>query len=190
MAEHIEIMATSLDEQLPIPSKGKNITQMKEIYKENKSKEIPKPRPRKHKRASPIDETALISPTESETKTQIDAERPTKDPPLGPGRPTKDDALLREANNNDDSDNNNAQMAMREVQLFFHNGTVRKKIKILTKYPENIKCFAIKHYTSYEYVANERKKALEKIKELRTTLKSLQYIETNLEPYIKDMSAF
>lgn len=103
---------------------------------------------------------------------------------------TKDDALLREANNNDDSDNNNAQMAMREVQLLSHNGTVRKKIKILTKYPENIKCFAIKHYTSYEYVANERKKALEKIKELRTTLKSLQYIETNLEPYIKDMSAF
>ena len=73
MTEHIEIMATSLDQQPPpISSKGKNITQMKEIYKENKSKQIPKPRPRKRKRVSPnvYDDTELIPPTETRNRNQ------------------------------------------------------------------------------------------------------------------------
>jgi hypothetical protein len=81
-------------------------------------------------------------------------------------------------------------MTIREVKLLSHDGTVRKKPKILTKYPHDIKCFAIKHYASYEFVAQKRKKTLEKIKQYRNTLKALQYIETNLEPYIKDMSNF
>jgi hypothetical protein len=163
---------------------------MKEIYNESKPKPVAKPRPRKRKRANVTDETELILQTETKTKTEIPVDSeitPKHTAVLGPGRPTKDDALLREANYDSD---NNPQMAIREVQLLSHNDAVRKKIKILTKHPEDIKCFAIKHCASYEYVAIQRKKALEEIKELRNTLKSLQYIETNLEPYIKDMSAF
>ena len=99
MTEHIEIMATSLDKQPPIPSKVKNIAQMKEIYKENKPKETPKPRPRKRKRVSPNvhDDTELIPPTETKTQIQTEAEIIPATTVLGPGRPTKDDALLREA---------------------------------------------------------------------------------------------
>jgi hypothetical protein len=47
---------------------------------------------------------------------------------LGPGRPTKDDALLREANNNNDSDNN-PQMAMRESTATFSQWYSKKKNK-------------------------------------------------------------
>jgi hypothetical protein len=179
MADHVEVIATSKQQQQPSSSsKGKNIVQMKEIYEaSSKAKHVPKPRSRKRKRVDAI-ETETVSTA----------------PPLAPGRPTKDDALLREANNHDDSDdsgnNTHTQMHMREVQLLSHSGVVRKKIKILTKYPEDIRCFAIKHYASYEYVATQRKKTLEKIKQLRYKLKTLQYIETNLEPYIKDMSSF
>jgi hypothetical protein len=180
MVEHIEIMASSLNENTEvIASQGKNIAQMKQIYDDNKTK-IPKPKPRKRKRVD-VNNTETENETENETGTTL----------LGPGRPTKDDALLREANENDDDETfGQSQMAMREVQLLSSNGTIRKKIKILTKYPKDIKCFAIKHYASYEYVAKARKEALEKIKEQRSILKSLQYIETNIEPYIKDMASF
>jgi hypothetical protein len=108
-------------------------------------------------------------------------------PNPGPGRPTKDDALAKEEAN-DECDS--TQMTIREVQLLSQDGSLRKKTKILTKHPHDIKCFAIKHYASYEYVALRRKKTLEKIKKCRNTLKSLQYIEANLEPYIMDMSNF
>ena len=180
MPKHIEIIATSSP---PPQSKGKNIAQLKEIYKQKnetpeqeeetpkrKKKETPKPRPRKRKH---------VPPPSCETTETVEIETKPS-PPIGPGRPTKNDALAREEAN---SDCDSTQMTIREVKLLSHDGTVRKKTKILTKYPNNIKCFAIKHYTSYEYVANKRKK-------YRNTLKALQYIETNLEPYIKDMSNF
>ena len=148
MAEHVEVIATSKQQQQPSSSKEKNILQMKEIYAaSSKAKPVPKPRSSRKRKHVEIG-------TETESTMQ------------GPGRPTKDDALLREANNQDDSEdsgnNNHTQMHMREVQLLSNSGGVRKKIKILTKYPEDIKCFAIKHYASYEYVATQRKKTLEK----------------------------
>jgi hypothetical protein len=77
MTEHIEIMATSspLEEKEttpsppPQPSKGKNITQMKEIYKENNDKKKkenpPKPRPRKRKHVPSCETTELIPSTKT-----------------------------------------------------------------------------------------------------------------------------
>jgi hypothetical protein len=156
MAEHVEVTATSKQQQQqPSSSKGKNILQMKEIYEaSSKAKPVPKPRSSRKRKHVEIG-------TETESTMQ------------GPGRPTKDDGLLREANNEDDSEDSGTQMHMREVQLLSNSGGVRKKTKILTKYPEDIKCFAIKHYASYEYVATQRKKTLEKIKHLRNKLKTL-----------------
>lgn len=142
------------DMNAPPQSKGKNIAQLKEIYNKQihetqeedtskkKKKETPKPRPRKRKHV-PTEcggEPLISRPLESRP---LDTSgEPPKPSPIGPGRLTKNEALAREEAN---SDCDSTQMTIREVKLLSHDGTVRKKTKILTKYPNDIKCFAIKH---------------------------------------------
>ncbi|CAB3979020.1 Hypothetical predicted protein [Paramuricea clavata] len=114
------------------PSRGKNIEQMKIIFETETSVETtpskPVPTPRKRKRKEPSEE---LGP--------------------GPGRPTKDSAMLCDAKNvgsgNDSGNDDEAQLSLREVTLMSGNGAVRK-INLLTKYEKDIKCFHIKHYAS------------------------------------------
>jgi hypothetical protein len=55
---------------------------------------------------------------------------------------------------------------------------------IYTRYNKNIACYAIKHYSSFEFIADQRKKSLDKIKKHRDILQHLNYLETNMIPYI------
>jgi hypothetical protein len=107
----------------------------------------------------------------------------------GSGRPTYDDSMVRIAN---DSSDDAAMIPLNSKQLLLltSTGEIRKKTTIYTRHENDIKCFAIKHYASFIYVAERRKKALEKIKKQRTKLEQLNYIETNLLPLVRDNDNF
>jgi hypothetical protein len=111
-----------------IPTQGKNITQMKAIYGKKTQK---KSRKRKTPQQNEVNETT---------------------PPtviVGPGRPTKNDGLLRDAQNEDNATDDEAIYAFREVHLLTSNGTIRKRTKLLTKQSDrDLRCFAIKHFAS------------------------------------------
>jgi hypothetical protein len=121
--------------QTTLPHRGKNIEQMKVIYRSEKKP--PKPATRKRKRKE--DEN------EQENEKVV----------VGPGRPSNDDALLRDAQNEEESGHDDESIyAIREVLLLTGNGTIRKKTKLLTKQSDSdMKCFSIKHFGSLEYIA-------------------------------------
>ncbi|CAB4030077.1 Hypothetical predicted protein [Paramuricea clavata] len=151
------------------PSRGKNIDQLKAIHDEaegTKTKEKPgkpTPPPRKRKRPSPPDSS-------------------------GPGRPTKDTALVRDAKIADsDSDDT---LAIREVALFSANGQIRKRTRLLTKHDKDIKCFAIKHFLPLEYIAEQKTIAFGKIKKQRQKLKTLNYMEQNVLANLEELQNF
>jgi hypothetical protein len=103
----------------------------------------------------------------------------------GSGRLTKDAAMLRIANYDDEEDaKTTASMALKELKLLTSTGDIRKKMPIYTRYPNDISCYAIKHYSSFEFIADQRKLSLDAIKKHRDILQHLNYIETNMIPYI------
>ena len=103
----------------------------------------------------------------------------------GSGRLTKDAAMLRIANYDDEEDiKTTTAMSLRELKLLTSTGDIRKKMPIYTRYNNNIACYAIKHYSSFEFIADQRKKSLDKIKKHRDILQHLNYLETNMIPYI------
>ncbi|CAB4033467.1 Hypothetical predicted protein [Paramuricea clavata] len=130
---------------------------------------------------------AASSSSEDEEKAPPNYERsPSRGP--GPGRPTKDSALLRDAKSGEaDGDDT---FAIREVALFSGNGSVRKKAKLLTKHDKDIKCFAIKHYAPLKFIAEEKVKAFGKIKEQRHKLKVLNYMEQNVLANLQEIQNF
>ena len=145
-----------------IPTQGKNITQMKAIYGKKKSRK---------RKASPQDE--IINPTVI----------------VGPGRPTKDDGLLRDAQNEENSPDDEAIYAFREVHLLSSNGTIRKKTRLLTKQSDrDLRCFAIKHFTSLEFIAEKKRKSFAIIKKERQKLKTLNYLELNTITDMKEIN--
>ncbi|CAB3981406.1 Hypothetical predicted protein [Paramuricea clavata] len=182
----VEILNTSHPEQTPptsdeeekpptpnyvrSPSRGKNIEQLKAIHNEietatkTKQRCKPTPVPRKRKRA------------------------PTNVDGPGPGTPSKDSALLRDAKNAEIDDVDT--MAIREVALFSSNGQVRKKARLLTKHNKDVKCFAIKHYSPLEYIAEKKLKAFQIIKEQRLKLKTLNYMEQNVLANLEEIQNF
>ena len=84
---------------------------MKEIYHSEKKSgsKPPKPAPRKRKRKEDEPENEKVVT-------------------VGPGRPSKDDALLRDAQNEEESGHDDDSLyAIREVLLLSGNGTIRKK---------------------------------------------------------------
>ena len=152
-----------------IPTQGKNITQMKAIY----GKKTPK-KSRKRKAPQVIEEGELIT-----TPTVI----------VGPGRPTKDDGLLRDAINEEKSLDDEAIYAFREVLLLSSNGTIRKKTKLLTKQSDrDLRCFAIKHFASLEFIAEKKRKSFAIIKKERQKLKTLNYLELNTITDMKEIN--
>jgi hypothetical protein len=99
---------------------------------------------------------------------------------VGPGRPTKNDGLLRDAQNEENSADDEAIYAFREVLLLTGNGTIRKKTKLLTKQSDrDLRCFAIKHFASLEFIAEKKRKSFAIIKKERQKLKTLNYLELN-----------
>ena len=114
---------------------------MKEIYHSEKKSgsKPPKPAPRKRKEDEPENEKVVT---------------------IGPGRPTKNDALLCDAQNEEESGHNDDSLyTIREVLLLSGNGTIRKKKKLLTKQSDSdMKCFSIKHFASLDYIAEKKKK--------------------------------
>jgi hypothetical protein len=153
------------------PHRGKNLQQMEIIYQANdegKPEPIPskpKPIPRKRKRKEETDEDVTI----------------------GPGRPSKDTALLRDAKNEDSGNDDDSQYTLCGVQLLSGNGTLRKKTKLLTKNENDIKCFSIRHYVALEYIAEKKKKAFAIIKYQRQKLKKINYLQQNTLKDIKDV---
>jgi hypothetical protein len=131
------------------------------------------------------------TPTNPETFTTNTKKR--KRPPVrkvqGSGRPTYDDSMVRIANDSSD-DANMIPLNSKQLLLLTSTGEIRKKTTIYTRHENDIKCFAIKHYASFCYIAERRKKALEKIKKQRTKLEQLNYIETNLIPLVRDNDNF
>jgi hypothetical protein len=163
----------------PKPHQGKSLQQMKQILAENKPQ---RPTPKKRKRKpDPIEEE------EEEEEERV---------PMGtipPGRPTKDHALVRDANadakNEDSGNDDDSPYGLVDVQLLSATGAIRKKIKLLTKNEGEIKCFSIRHYASLEYIAEKKKKAFNTIKKQRQTLKKLNYLEQNTLKDIKEVKS-
>jgi hypothetical protein len=153
-------------------SQGKNITQMKAIYNEKKTPDT-KTKSRKRKRKAPQQNDVDDNPTVI----------------VGPGRPTKDDGLLRDAQNEENSSDDEAIYAFREVLLLTGNGTIRKKTKLLTKQSDrDLRCFAIKHFASLEFIAEKKRKSFAIIKKERQKLKTLNYLELNTINDMKEIN--
>jgi hypothetical protein len=107
---------------------------------------------------------------------------------IGSGRPTNDQTMVRIANDRDDDQDQ--VLNAKQLFLLSSTGEIRKKTTIYTKNPEDIKCFAIKHYNSLSLIAEQRKNALEDIKKQRTLLEQLAYMETCLLPLVRDNGTF
>ena len=159
----------------PKPRQGKNLQQMIQILAENKPK---RPTPKKRKRKpDPIEEEEV----EEEERVPMGT--------IPPGRPTKDEALIRDAKNEDSGNDDDLQYGLVDVQLLSATGAIRKKIKLLTKNEGEIKCFSIRHYASLEYIAEKKKKAFNTIKKQRQTLKKLNYLEQNTLKDVKEVKS-
>ena len=154
-------------------SQGKNIAQMKAIYNSEK-----KPASRKRKRKEP---------QQNEVENVENVEKVTV---IGPGRPSKNDGLLRDAQNEEGCNNDDESIyAFRDVLLLTCNGTIRKKTKLLTKQSDrDMRCFAIKHFASLEYIAEKKKKSFAIIKKERQKLKTLNYLELNTINDMKEIN--
>jgi hypothetical protein len=108
---------------------------------------------------------------------------------VGPGRPTKNDGLLRDAQNEENSADDEAIYAFREVLLLTGNGTIRKKTKLLTKQSDrDLRCFAIKHFASLEFIAEKKRKSFAILKKERQKLKTLNYLELNTINDMKEIN--
>jgi hypothetical protein len=107
---------------------------------------------------------------------------------LGSGRPTNDQTMLRIANAQDDD--HDEALVVKQLLLLSSSGEIRKKTTIYTKNPEDIKCYAIKHYNSFSHIAEQRKSVLDIIKKQRTVLEQLAYLETCLLPLVRENATF
>lgn len=125
--------------------------------------QTPKPTPRKRKRT---------------------ADKPTDDMSCVAGRPTRENTLIKIAN--EDTEKDTTAITSQYLILLTGAGTGKKKKTILTKYGSDIKCTASKHYISYEFIGELRKKALETIKEQRDIINNLNTIESLIEPQVKN----
>jgi hypothetical protein len=108
---------------------------------------------------------------------------------VGPGRPTKNDGILRDAQNEEKSHaDDEAIYAFREVHLLSSNGTIRKKTRLLTKQSDrDLRCFAIKHFASLEFIAEKKIKSFGIIKKERAKIKTLNYLELNTITDMKEI---
>jgi hypothetical protein len=171
-----EIVVIPQDHITPIPRhRGKNIDTLKACYDENEKQLIKT-------------ESNGVSQNEDGMETFVNKrkrKRTTK-PVIGSGRPTNDQAMVKIANENEEDNT----LSCRQLLLLSSTGEIRKKTTIYTKHTADLKCFGIKHYSSFCLIAEQRKEALETIKKQRTLLEQLGYIETCLLPLVRDNNTF
>ena len=89
------------------------------------------------------------------------------------GRPTTNETLTKLAN--DESDNN--QISSQNLILRAIDGSEKKKKTILTCSKENIELYNLKQLSCYEFLGEIRKKALDIIREQKSVLEHVLYIE-------------
>jgi hypothetical protein len=89
------------------------------------------------------------------------------------GRPSTQETLTRIANDEINTD----QISSQELILLAMDGSEKKKKTILTCSTKNIELFYLKQYTSYNYIGEARKKALDIVREQKTILENLLNIE-------------
>ncbi|CAB3996209.1 Hypothetical predicted protein [Paramuricea clavata] len=135
------------------------------------------------------------NPSRGKNIQQMKAAYENEPSPPKPKPRKRDSAMLRDANSVektelDSGTDDDSQLSIREVQLLSGNGALRKKFKLLTKHEKDIKCFQITHYAALEYIAENKKKAFEIIKEQRQNLKKLNYLEQNTLANIKDIQLY
>ena len=115
--------------------------------------------------------TANIQPTQ----------HPTKPKKRRSGRPTTNEALTRLANN--ELDNN--QISSQNLILRAIDGSEKKKKTILTCSTENIELYNLKQFSCYEFLGEIRKKALDIIKEQKSVLEHVLYIEKIVTQHVE-----
>ena len=89
------------------------------------------------------------------------------------GRPTNNETLTKLAN--DELDNN--KISSQYLILHAIDGSEKKKKTILTCSTENIELYNLKQFSCYEFLGEIRKKALDIIKEQKSVLEHVLYIE-------------
>lgn len=123
----------------PLQSRGKNITQVREIYEQT------------HQQQPPAKRKRVVIPEDHRNV----------------GGPTRNDTLLKIGNKKP------SRFLQRELTLVGVDGSEKKRKTVLTKNKNDIKCKSSKHYAAYEFITDQRRKALETIKEQRDILDKL-----------------
>jgi hypothetical protein len=113
--------------------------------------------------------------------------QPTPHPATKPkrkrsGRPTSNETLTKIAN---ELDNN--QLSPQDLILRALDGSEKKKKTILTCSTENIELYNLKQFSCYEFLGDVRKKALDIIKEQKTVLEHVLYIEKIVTQHVEKM---
>jgi hypothetical protein len=116
--------------------------------------------------------TANIQPTQHPAATKPKRKRS--------GRPTTNEALTKIAN---ELDNN--QLSPQNLILRAIDGSEKKKTTILTCSTENIELYNLKQFSCYEFLGEVRKKALDIIKEQKSVLEHVLYIEKIVTQHVE-----
>jgi hypothetical protein len=95
------------------------------------------------------------------------------------GRPTRFETLTKIV-----GEQNDPIMFSQALVLLGSDRSIKKSRPVLTKYNHDIECYTEKDFTAYDYITEERKKALETIKKEQEKLTRLDTIEEllKLEP--------
>ena len=92
------------------------------------------------------------------------------------GRPTRFETLTKIV-----GEQNDPIMFCQALVLLGSDRSIKKSRPVLTKYNHDIECYTEKDFTAYDYITEERKKALETIKKEQEKLTRLDTIEELLK---------
>jgi hypothetical protein len=98
-----------------------------------------------------------------------------------PGRPTSDETLTKIANELDSND-----LSTQNLILLALDGSEKKKKTILTCSKETIELYNLKQFSCYDFLGEARKKALDTIKEQKTILEHILYIEKIVTQHVEE----
>ena len=97
------------------------------------------------------------------------------------GRPTSGEALTKIANELDSN-----ELSTQSLILLALDGSEKKKKTILTCSKETIELYNLKQFSCYDFLGEARKKALDTIKEQKTILEHILYIEKIVTQHVEE----
>ena len=97
------------------------------------------------------------------------------------GRPTSGEALTKIANELDSN-----ELSTQSLILLALDGSEKKKKTILTCSKETIELHNLKQFSCYDFLGEARKKALDTIKEQKTILEHILYIEKIVTQHVEE----